>query len=194
MKFMMGLVRPRNGLKSFCFCFETVKKQNIFYRQNQYSIDSSEFDFQHKRVAYVTPFANSGEFTYVPFRSNKYYGWYIDDFESFRKIKCIVDQPIDLQKSNHKLKVFNPYPENILLDSLEFNVAYLDAYKDILEIRPLKIAQKNSELKLLKANDTSAFNFTFPEPKKGHPEFIKFSISENGLKSGINSPSIKVEP
>ena len=165
---------------------------NIHYRQNQYSIDKSEFDFQNKRIAYVTPYANSGEFSYVPFRTNRYFGWYIDDFESFRKIRCFVEaEPIAL--GNQKLKVYNPYEVNIAFDKLKFNVAYLDRYKDITEIRPVKIISQDHKNAFLKAMDTTILNISLARPEKDHPKYLKFSISENGLRSGINSESIKVQ-
>ncbi|MEO0573705.1 MAG: glycosyltransferase family 39 protein, partial [Bacteroidota bacterium] len=165
---------------------------NIHYRQNQYTIDTSEHTFQNKRVAYVTPYANSGEFSYVPFRSNQYFGWYIDDFESFRKLRCFLNnEPVDLSAKQHTLKIYNPYDKDISLDKLKFKMAYLDTYKDILEIRSTSIKPIDTNSTFLKAKDTTRFNFTFPKPIKMHPNFIKFSISENGLASGINSPSIK---
>lgn len=167
---------------------------NIHYRQNQYSIDNSEYEFQHKRVAYVTPYAKSGEFTYVPFRTNRYYGWYINEFESFRKLKCFVGaEPIELAKKNQELKVFNPYKVDIPMGKLYFRVAYLDAYKDIIEIQALDLDSISSEIPLLRAKDTTRFSVSLPEPKKNRPKFLKFSISENGLQSGINSNSIKVK-
>lgn len=168
---------------------------NIDYRRNQYSIDNSEFEVQHKKVAYVTPYATSGEFSYVPFRTNKYYGRYIDDFESFRKLKCYINkEPIALGAEEHHLKIYNPYMENIPLSKLKIKVAYLDDYKNILEIRSAPMETSESEITMLKANDTTTFTMSFPKPEKARPKFIKFSISENGLPQGINSRSIKVKP
>ncbi|MEM1259159.1 MAG: glycosyltransferase family 39 protein [Bacteroidota bacterium] len=168
---------------------------NIRYRQNQYTIDGSEFAFQNKRVAYVTPYANSGDFSYVPFRSNQYFGWYIDNFESFRKLRCFMDaEPIELNAQNQNLKVYNPYNRDIPFDKLKFSVAYLDRYKDILEIRSIVLKPVDTNTRFLKAQDTTQYDFGFPEPKKKQPKFIKFSISENGLQPGINSPSLKVKP
>jgi len=167
---------------------------NIFYRQNQYSIDHSEFDFQHKRVAYVTPYAESGEFSYVPFRTNRYYGWYIDDFESFRKLRCSVEEPVDLKVKHQLLKIYNPYNKDISLEKLKFKIAYLDEYKDVLEIHDIETRPLNGKVLALKPQDTTTLKISFPPTKKNYPKFIKFSISENGLRPGINSASIKVKP
>lgn len=170
----------------------TFSLNNIFYRQNQYSIDRSEELVRHKRVAYVTPFADSGEFSYVPFRSNTYYGWYIENFESYRKLRCeVANTPIELTKTREDLLVYNPYPDSIPLNILKFNIAYLDEYKDIIETHPITLKSKR-EFGFLKPRDTTYFSFSYPAFTKKRPNFIKFSISENGLLSGINSESIKV--
>ncbi len=165
---------------------------NIYYRQNQYSIDSAEAAVQHRRVAYVTPFANSGEFTYVPFRSNRYYGWYIDNFESYRKLRCFLEDPeLDLSKGIQLVQIYNPYSDTIPLDKIKINIAYLDRYKDILELLPVEM--KSPEARFLFPKDTTMINCQLPTPTKEHPAYIKFSISENELRSGINSASIKVK-
>lgn len=164
---------------------------NIYYRQNQYSIDSSEEAVQHRRVAYVTPFAKTGDFSYVPFRSNRYFGWYIDNFESYRKLRCSLDEgALDLSRKNQVVSIYNPYTDTIPMEKIRLNIAYLDKYKDIIEIGPLRLDTTTSFLKPL---DTTRLHCVFPEPKKGSPKFIKFSISENRLRPGINSESIKVK-
>lgn len=184
----------RAPMYSFYTGQTTFSLNNIFYRQNQYSIDSSESKVQHQRIAYVTPFANSGDFSYTPLRSNEYFGWYINDFESFRKLRCIVDQePIDLTDDGQKLKIHNPYPKDIALDSIRLKVAYLDNYKDIIEVRSVKMKPMATTSNFLKAKDTSTFKISCPRPKGKYPKYIKFSIAENGLRPGINSPSIKVK-
>ncbi|MEM1337708.1 MAG: glycosyltransferase family 39 protein [Bacteroidota bacterium] len=165
---------------------------NIYYRQNQYSIDASEAKMQHRRVAYVTPFAKTGDFSYVPVRSNRYFGWYMDDFESYRKLRCYLDEnALDLTQENQIVKIYNPYRDTIPIEKIKLNIAYLDQYKDIMEIRSLSSDPKKN--RFLKPMDTTSWYYTLPKPKKGNPRFVKFSISENGLQSGINSQSIKVK-
>ena len=184
----------RASMYSFYSGNPTFSLNSIFYRQNQYSIDNSESHFQNKRIAFVTPHAKSGEFTYAPFRSRRYYGWFINDFKSFRKLRCFLDKEIaNINGDIHTLKVFNPYDENITLNKLQFNVAYLDRFRDTLEIKPISLNPIASRTEILKANDTTKFHFKFPKTTGQKPHFLKFSISENNLPSGLNSVSIKVK-
>ena len=165
---------------------------NIFYRENQYSIDNSEAEVQGKRIAYITPFANSGDFTYVPFRSNRYFGWYIDNFRSYRKLRCFLDaEVLDLTRKRRTLKIYNPYSDTIPFEKIKVKVAYLDKYKDIIELLPLEVTSSKDDF--LAPQDTTFFDSRFPEPTKEYPKYIKFSISENKLQPGINSESIKVK-
>ncbi|MEO0572923.1 MAG: 4-amino-4-deoxy-L-arabinose transferase, partial [Bacteroidota bacterium] len=103
-------------------------------------------------------------------------------------------EPVELKIKDQSLKVYNPYNKDIPLHKLKFNVAYLDRYKDIIEIGSVNLKLVDPKNRFLKAKDTTRFNLSFPEPKKEYPRFLKFSISENGLASGINSASIKVKP
>lgn len=182
----------RASMYSFYSGSPAFSYNNIFYRQNQYSIDNSEDVMQDHRVAYVTPFASSGDFSYTPFRSNVYYGTYIDKFESYRKLRCLLSEhPITLE-GKKVLKVYNPYGDTIPLQKLRFSVAYLDRYKDIVERKELAVKAQADLLLLPK--DTTYLNFEFPQPEKELPHFLKFSISENGLQPGINSSSLPVKP
>ena len=182
----------RAPMYSFYTGYPAFSLNNIQYRQNQYSIDDSESRFQHKRIAYVTPFAKAGDFTYVPKRSNRYFGWFVDDFESFRKLKCVVDAPVILESASTELKIINPYKQDIDLEKLQLKVAYLDDYKDIIEILPIALNTKENVPEALKAQDTTYFKIRFPQATNNPPKYIKFSISENGLQPGLNSESIKV--
>ncbi len=165
---------------------------NIFYRQNQYSIDKAEAEVQGKRIAFITPFADSGDFTYVPFRSNRYFGWYIDNFRSYRKLRCFLDEDVlDLTRKRQTLKIYNPYSDTIPFEKIKVKIAYLDKYKDIIELLPLEVTLSKNDF--LAPMDTTSFDCRFPKPTKEYPKYIKFSITENDLRPGINSESIKVK-
>ena len=58
---------------------------NIYYRQNQYTIDNSESKVQHKKVLYASKYMKGGDITYLNNKGTPHFGIYIDDFESFRK-------------------------------------------------------------------------------------------------------------
>jgi len=168
---------------------------NINYRQNQYSIDDSEKQVQHKRVLYVSKYLNNKEFTFPKINGSIYYGRYIDDFESFRKLRCLVDKEIyTLNEKEQVLKVYNPYNEDITLNKLQFAIAFLNEAKQFKELVAIEISSKNDKILELKSNDTTLFTFKLPKPKKmKSPGYFKIVISENGLRHGLNSATFKLK-
>lgn len=167
---------------------------NINYRQNQYSIDDSEKDVQHKKVLYVSKYLNNREFTFPKISGSILYAYFIDDFESYRKLRCLVDKEIyTLNEQEHVLKIYNPYNKEISLDKLNFAIAFLNDAKQFKELVPIKISPKNDKLLELKSNDTTLFTFKLPKPKKMEsPGYFKIVISENGLRHGLNSTTFKL--
>ncbi|MDT0620131.1 ArnT family glycosyltransferase [Croceitalea vernalis] len=183
----------RAPMFSFYSGNETFSLNNIYYRRNQYSIDSSEAALQNRRVAYVTPFATSGDFSYTTLSGRKYFGSYIDNFQSYRKLECqIDDKEIVLNNEELSLTIYNPYEEKLDLNDFNFNVGYLNKYKQLKEIKPLLLTSNNSE-QFLKPNDTTILKVKLTIPEKIVPHYIKFAVSKNGLLPGINSTSIKIE-
>ncbi|NNM18567.1 MAG: 4-amino-4-deoxy-L-arabinose transferase [Croceitalea sp.] len=166
---------------------------NIYYRLNQYSIDGSEAKFQEKRIAYISKYTTLGDFTYNMPNGDLFYGRFIDNFESYRNLRCFIEgETIDLNKQNHLLKIYNPYDKNIVLSKIKFHVGYLNAYKQINEVLPLNYELRDNNQKELLANDTTYLQISMPKSKKEKPFYLKFAISENGLPPGINSNSISV--
>ena len=167
---------------------------NINYRQNQYSIDDSEKDVQHKKVLYVSKYLNNREFTFPKISGSILYAYFIDDFESYRKLRCLVDKEIyTLNEQEHVLKIYNPYNKEISLDKLNFAIAFLNDAKQFKELVPIKISPKNDKLLELKSNDTTLFTFKLPKPKgMESPGYFKIVISENGLRHGLNSTTFKL--
>ncbi|AKA34723.1 ArnT family glycosyltransferase [Flagellimonas lutaonensis] len=168
---------------------------NFHYRQNQYSIDDSEEKVQNRRVLYVTKYAKKGDISYTNARGTLFYGIFIDNFRSYRKLRCLVeDLPIDLQQDSLMVKVYNPYPHDIDLGNLTFHVAYLNAHKQLQESNKVAFSPLNGAIDRLKSNDTTYFRCTLKSPTMKDIEYIKFGISEFGLRPGINSSSYKLEP
>jgi len=173
----------------------TFSLNNIVYRKNQYSIDDSESKVQHKKVLYVSGYMNNEDISFTRSDGAVYKGRYIDDFESFRKLKCIIDDTtigLDPYK-DHILKVYNPYQTNIDLKKIKFGLAYLNPYKEVQEILPLDPELIASKTLYLKAKDTTEFTFRLPVPKIEDPGYFKIGISENGLYLGLNGDNIKLE-
>lgn len=173
----------------------TFSLNNVHYRQNQYTIDDSESKVQHKKILYVSRFIPERDIIFKRTNGSESYGRYIDNFESFRKLRCSIDAesiPYDTNQ-DHLLKVYNPYTIDIDLKKLKFNVVYLNDYKQFSETKPMPLTIVDSTLLALKSKDTTYFNFRLPKTTIENPAYFKISISENDLPSGINSTSIKLD-
>ena len=168
---------------------------NINYRQNQYSIDNSEEAVQHKKVLYVSKYLNKREFTFPKISGSVYYAHFIDNFESFRKLRCIVkERKFKWGDEIYNVEVFNPYSNDIALKKLKFAVAYLNEAKQFKELIPIELVPANDKLRHLSSNDTTLFTFRLPKPVKTEsPQYFKIVISENGLRYGLNSKTIKLD-
>ena len=167
---------------------------NIMFRKNQYSIDHSEEAFQGKKIAYISRYRDSGDFSYQNAKGTTYYGIFIEDFESYRRLQALVDESEDVALGKHiPLKVYNPYPKDIPLENIRFSVTYLNAYKQVQENQPIQVKARAANQFSLAARDTTYFLFQRPEPQKGDPAFFKVSLSENGLYWGLNGNPVKIK-
>lgn len=168
---------------------------NIYYRQNQYSIDRSESKVQHKKILYVSRYLKTGDIMYPNNEGTPNYGVYMEDFESFRKLKCSIgDESISLDDDRKiLLKVYNPYAFDIDLRKLKFGLSYLNKYKQVKEVVPLETKPVDQGVLILKSKDTVEFGFKLPPPKIEKPGYFKVGISENGLYLGLNGENIKLK-
>lgn len=173
---------------------QSFSLNNAHYRRNQYSIDSSEAQVQHQKVGYLSKYVKSGDFEYLNPGGDKVFVNYIDNFESFRKLQCFIDnETIDLNEKEQLLKIYNPYEADIPFEKIDLQISYLNAYKQLKSLQPLSFKLVKNDEPYLKAKDTTMVQFTLPEPKMEHPSYLRFSIRENGLQPAINSHSIKIE-
>ncbi len=183
----------RAPMYSFYTGVDAFSLNNLYYRQNQYSIDDSESKVKDKKVLYVSEFFEEGDVTYEQGPKKELFGKYIDNFESFRKLRCIVtERPFRPGLSDEiDLGVHNPYDFDIDLAKIEFGLVYLDKYKKAIEIYPLKVRPSLEKVSTLKSNDTT--NFTFKLPKiVFRPTYFRVVISENNLPYGLNGKTIKL--
>lgn len=166
---------------------QTFSMNNMHYRQNQYSIDASESKIQHQKVLYVSELMKEGDVKYTRPDGKTVYGNYIDNFESFRKLRCLVEKKDISLGSDEKitLDVYNPYDVDIDLNKIEFGLAYLDNYKKPIDIYDLKTTLLSQKKAVLKSNDTTKFTFKLPKTQM-RPSYFRIVISENGLPYGLN--------
>ena len=168
-----------------------ISLNNYMYRKNQYSIDGSEERVRGKKVLYVSKYRKSGDVTYMHLDSTVFHGIYIDDFQSYRKLKCIVDKPETGIK--YSLKVYNPYPFDIPLEQLEYTISYSNEHKQVKQMRSLKVENTTPQQSLLKSKDTISYYFELPLSSMENPSYFRIGISENNLPPGLNGKPINIE-
>jgi len=72
-------------------------------------------------------------------------------------------------------------------------VIYLNEYKLLQDIIPIRVAPVNKKNSVLKSNDTQNFTFILPKPETKEARYFRISISENDLNYGLNSRAIKLD-
>ncbi len=166
---------------------------NVQYRKNQYSIDSSEELVRNKDILYLTKYSNEGVFEFTKMTGGKYYGNYIQNFNSYRKLECILEKDeVDMNLDEPLLlKIYNPYSFKIPLKQLKFGIAYLDSYKKVKEIKSLSVTPMHKQINVLQPNDTTYFTIAPTRSSKiKEPSYFRLVISENNLYFGLNSKAI----
>lgn len=166
---------------------------NAHYRKDQYFIDGSEARVQGKKVFYVPKGGRVTGLYYLNASGQKLYGYFIENFESFRSLEAGFPKNLPLEPDQeYELWVYNPYDENIPLSKLRFAVAYLDKHKRLEEIKPLLNIHPNTGL--LPARDSLLLNVMLSGPENTDPEYARAVISENGLSWGINGSAQPINP
>ncbi|MCL6267556.1 ArnT family glycosyltransferase [Flagellimonas myxillae] len=166
---------------------------NCFYRKNQYSIDASEEIARGKKVVMFSQYRKSGDISYLSPKGTTFFGVFMDDFNSYRKLRCFAERSLE-ETNNWNLKVHNPYPFDIPLDSLNYAVAYTDDYKKVIERVPIKVAPLNAMHKILKSKDTAYFQFQLPKPRKlEEPGYFRVGLGNKELIPGLNGIPIKLD-
>lgn len=166
---------------------------NVRYRKNQYSLDDSEETVRNKDILYISKYSKDGPFQFTKMSGTEFIGNYITNFNSYRKLNCIIDTDeyeINLGESL-ELKVHNPYNFQIPLTELKFGIAYLNNYKKVKEIKPLIVSTLKADTEVLQAKDTTYFKITLPTPYEiEKPAYFRVVISENNLYFGLNGKPV----
>ncbi len=168
-----------------------ISLNNYMYRKNQYSINGSEERVRGKKVLYVSKYRKSGDVTYMHLDSTVFHGMYIENFQSYRKLQCIVDKPQTGIK--YSLKVYNPYPFDIPLEQLKYTISYSNKHKQVKQMRSLKVENTSPQQTLLKSKDTISYTFELPLSSMENPSYFRIGISENNLPPGLNGKPIKIQ-
>ena len=171
----------------------SIALNNAYYRKNQFSIDDSEALVQGKKVFYITKGRKKGDRYYLDGEGIRRYGYFMEHFESFRKLEAGLPQNTPLKAGRtYEMWIYNPYEEAIAFSKLRFGIAYLDAYKRLNEVHP--VALQTPPDRMLNSKDTLRFKFVMPSPGKSSPVFARAVISENQLLWGINGSAQPIDP
>jgi hypothetical protein len=171
----------------------SIALNNAYYRKNQFSIDQSEALVQGKKVFYSPKGRKKGDLSYLDHDGTPRYGYFMENFESFRKLEAGIshDKPLN-PEGVYQMWVYNPYDTDIPLSKLRFGVAYLDAYKRLGKIQGVQ--RHNPVEGMLSSRDTLRFEFTMPGPAKSSPVYARAVISENQLLWGLNGLAQPIDP
>ncbi len=172
----------------------TYSLNNIYYRQNQYTIDKTEETVQNKKVLYVSKYYKKGDIKYKRIDGTFLYGNFIENFESYRKLKCSIKEDIETLNTTkeYTLQVYNPYDKAVPLKKLKFSVVYLDKYKKVKDLISIAPTTLKENILTLNPKDTTNFKIKLPKSKMEKPSYFKISISENGFIPGLNGSNIKL--
>jgi len=166
---------------------------NLWYRQNQYSIDTSEEVVRGQKVLYVSKFMDEGEISFAMPNGTIFYGVYIDPFESFRKLRTRLSPSLNAKTDrNSSFMVYNPYSFAVPINKLEFGLVLMDSYRKVLEIVQVKVLPKG-EIENLAPMSEQEFEFTLPKVSLENASYLKIVISENGLQWGLNGEKLKLD-
>lgn len=168
---------------------------NVQYRKNQYSIEDTEEQVRNKEVLYVSKYIKDGSFHYTKTDGGVFNAKYIKDFNSYRKLECIVATTNDKVSIGEELtlKVYNPYDFNIELNRLKFAAAYLDNYKKTKRILPISVTPIATKTAVLSSKDTTYFTTTLAKTEKENLGYVRIVISENNLYFGLNGKPIPLQ-
>ncbi len=168
---------------------------NVQYRKNQYSIEDTEEEVRNREVLYVSKYITDGTFDYTKTDGSVFHAKYIENFNSYRKLECIVEASEEKVSVGQEisLKVYNPYKFDIKLNTLKFAAAYLDNYKKTQHVIPILVSPMDATTTVLISNDTTNFTTILPKTKKDSLGYVRIVISENGLYFGLNGKPIPLQ-
>ena len=158
----------------------------VIYRKNQYSLDSSEDKVRGKDVLYINFTKDIGNYEFTTGRGAPHRGYIKPNFRSYRKLECHIPDPVPISNGPVNLKIYNPYTFDIELGELAFGVAFLNAYKQVMETHPAQVAFPADTPQIIQSRDTLTGQLKIPTPRDPDHVYIRVGISENDLIWGLN--------
>ncbi|WP_340077302.1 glycosyltransferase family 39 protein [Leptobacterium sp. I13] len=168
----------------------------IHFRENQFDIDSSEYKFQHKKVAFLSYSKDADSVIKVirNYKERKWKGVFIDDFISWRKLKAqLKENDFKNYKDSISFTINNPYNEDIAFEYLKFYGLTLNDKKRRVDTLAIDLSKKHSS-GFIPAKSIVKVKAKLKELGKleGEP-FFRITISENNMPFGFQGNIINIE-
>ncbi len=139
----------------------------------------------------MSKYKKNGDIQYAHLDSTVFHGHFMDNFQSYRNLKCMVT--LYPETGKNLLKVYNPYDFVIPLDKLKYSVAYSNKHKQVQELIPLRVKPEKTYMQFLEPKDTASFVFELPLPEAEDIGYFRIGISESRLLPGLNGKPIRIE-
>ncbi len=169
---------------------DSYSLNNIESRRNQYNIDDSEEVVQGKKVVHVKrKWMNKLDsyFSYTTtFESLTYYGFITNNFESFRRLKAILELS-ELKKNTSDTIHFtlkNPYDRVVDLEKLQFFGAFFNIDKGFTCKEAFKTLTTVAGKQLLPGEEIE-LSFLLPKIEIDNVSYFRISITNNDLQPGL---------
>ncbi|NER14597.1 hypothetical protein GWK08_14170 [Leptobacterium flavescens] len=184
------------SMYSFYSGVEAMSANGYPFRKNQYDLDSSESNFRHKKVVYLSSQKGAdSSFGYTrKFRNLKWKGIFVDDFRPWRKLKVTLqEEEIDPGSNSVSFKLDNPYNEEVAFGELKFYGLTLNRKKAVLDT--LKVELENRFLNgRIPAKSSLEIRVDLKDTEKlQQAEFFRITIAENILSMGFQGNIVPVK-
>ncbi|NAS31306.1 hypothetical protein GTQ40_10015 [Flavobacteriaceae bacterium R38] len=182
---------------SFYSGIDAISANGFPFRENQFDLDSSEYKFQRKDVAFLSAQKDAdATFEYTQKRKNiRWKGIFLDNYFSYRKLKITLDEKgfNTSGKDSISFQLKNPYHEKIKLSQLKFYGLTLTQKKAVIDTLYLSL-RKNLDNKIILPKESIKIKAKLENPDKlKGASFFRITIRENNLPMGFQGNIISLE-
>ncbi len=167
---------------------EAISANGFPFRKNQYDLDSSEFKFRHKNIAYVST-QKGADSTFGYHRKFKNFLWkgvFLNDFYSWRKLEVTIDKKqLETISDSIVFAIKNPYNEKIPINKLNFFGLTLTPKKAVIDTLNIFVRDKQNTLNIPPYQTVNIKGSLKNVEKLKEGAFFRITIRENNLSMGF---------
>ncbi len=171
---------------------KTHSLNSVQYRQNQYNIDSSEYEMIGEKVVYVTKDAVNSDFSFHKTNEVLYYGKWITNYQGLSRLQTKIKQ---FSKNNIQFTVKNPYEHAVSLGDFSIGLAFLNSYKQFKELENIKLplSEKEEKNTYILPGDSITLSGTVQKPENySNMNFVRLSIAPTSMPYLLGSENEKI--